>query len=142
MAKTRTNIHTFVIVDACFSGALFYTFKSTTSGSEAKRSRWGLAASPQRERALNGAPGENTPFATTLLHQLKGSQDDLSLQELAAAVIRRVERATERRQTPVFKPLNVKGDDEGQYVFHLKANEVADWKACPPGSRACVKRPA
>ncbi|MCB0594710.1 MAG: caspase family protein [Phaeodactylibacter sp.] len=124
------SFHTFVIVDACFSGALFSIYRSVRPGYENKRSRWGLAASHSRERALDGTPGENSPFATTLLHQLKGSHDNLSIQELAAAVIRRVERATEGRQTPVFKPLNVKGDDEGQYVFHLKANEAADWKAC------------
>jgi len=124
------SFHTFVIVDACFSGSLFSTFKSAAAGYESKRSRWGLAASHSRERALDGTPGENSPFAATLLRQLKESRDDLAVQELAAAVIRQVERATEGRQTPVFKPLNVKGDDEGQYVFHLKANEAAGWKAC------------
>lgn len=124
------SFHTFVIVDACFSGSLFTSYKSISPGYETKRSRWGLAASHSRERALDGTPGENSPFATTLLGQLKNSQDNLSIQELAAAIIRRVEQATEGRQTPVFKPLAVKGDDEGQYVFHLKANEAADWKSC------------
>ena len=114
------SFHTFVIVDACFSGSLFSSYKSATPGYETKRSRWGLAASHSRERALDGTPGENSPFATTLLHQLKGSQENLSIQELAATIIRRVGEATEGRQTPVFKPLNVKGDDAGQYVFRLR----------------------
>ena len=124
------SFHTFVIVDACFSGSLFSSYKSATPGYETKRSRWGLAASHSRERALDGTPGENSPFAETLLNKLKSSQENLSIQELAATIIRRVGEATEGRQTPVFKPLNVKGDDAGQYVFHLKANEAADWKGC------------
>ena len=114
------SFHTFVIADACFSGALFTSYKSVTPGYESKRSRWGLAASHSRERALDGEPGENSPFAATLLKHLKESQDNLSVQELATEIIKRVEQATEGRQTPVFKPLNVKGDDSGQYVFRLR----------------------
>ncbi len=121
------SFHTFVLVDACFSGALFATFKSVRPGYETKRSRWGLAASHSRERALDGTAGENSPFAATVLRQLRNSEQNLTIQELATEVINRVEQATEGRQTPVFKPLNVKGDDSGQYVFHLKANEAADW---------------
>ncbi|MCO6490289.1 MAG: caspase family protein [Phaeodactylibacter sp.] len=124
------SFHTFVIVDACFSGTLFATYKSATPGYENKRSRWGLAASHSRERALDGTAGDNSPFAATLLRQLRGSPGHLPVQDLAAAVIRQVEQATEGRQTPVFKPLNVRGDDSGQYVFRLRANEAADWKAC------------
>ena len=121
-----SSFHTFVIVDACFSGALFSTYKSITPGYETKRSRWGLAASHSRERALDGEPGENSPFAATLLKHLKGSQDNLPIQELATEIIRRVEQVTEGRQTPVFKPLNVKGDDSGQYVFRLR-KAVTAW---------------
>ncbi|MCO6487020.1 MAG: caspase family protein, partial [Phaeodactylibacter sp.] len=124
------SFHTFVIVDACFSGALFATYKSTTPGYEGKRSRWGLAASHSRERALDGTAGENSPFAATLLRQLKGSPANLPIQDLAAAVIRQVEQATEGRQTPVFKPLNVRGDDSGQYVFRLRLaeSEASNWE--------------
>lgn len=125
--------HTLVIVDACFSGSLFLSYRSAESiplGYEAKRSRWGLAASHSREQALDGTPGENSPFAKTLLRYLKNSQEHLPIQSLAGAIIERVEEMTKGRQTPVFKPLDVKGDDSGQYVFRLKANEAADWKVC------------
>ena len=134
------SFHTFVIVDACFSGALFATYKSATPGYENKRSRWGLAASHSRERALDGTAGDNSPFAATLLRQLRSSPGHLPVQDLAAAVIRQVEQATEGRQTPVFKPLNVKGDDSGQYVFRLRANEAADWKACQEAGTVAAYR--
>ncbi|MCO6490321.1 MAG: fibrobacter succinogenes major paralogous domain-containing protein [Phaeodactylibacter sp.] len=41
-----------------------------------------------------------------------------------------MEQATEGRQTPVFKPLNVRGDDSGQYVFRLKLaeSEASNWE--------------
>lgn len=124
------SFHTFVIVDACFSGSLFAAYKSVKAGYETKRSRLGLAASHSRERALDGTAGENSPFAATLLKRLRESPEDLSVQRLATEVIEEVQGVTRGRQTPVFKPLDVKGDDSGQYVFHLKANEAADWKAC------------
>ncbi|MCO6480984.1 MAG: caspase family protein, partial [Phaeodactylibacter sp.] len=111
------SFHTFVIVDACFSGSLFATYKSVRPGYEHKRSRWGLAASHSRERALDGQPGENSPFAEKLLKLLRDNAEDVGVQKLATEVIEAVRVATEERQIPVFKPLNVKGDDSGQYVF-------------------------
>ncbi|MCB9267829.1 MAG: caspase family protein [Lewinellaceae bacterium] len=124
------SFHTFVIVDACFSGSLFTTYKAVKAGYETKCSRLGLAASHSRERALDGTAGDNSPFAAKLLKKLRESPEDLGVQRLATDVIEEVQAATRGRQTPVFKTLDVRGDDSGQYVFHLKANEAADWKAC------------
>ncbi|MCB9038088.1 MAG: caspase family protein [Lewinellaceae bacterium] len=124
------SFHTFVIVDACFSGALFSIYRSVRPGYENKRSRWGLAASHSRERALDGKPGENSPFAEILLKKLRSNNENIGVQKLATAVIEEVQAATRGKQVPVFKPLDVKGDDSGQYVFRLKADEAADWKAC------------
>ena len=124
------SFHTFVIVDACFSGSLFTSYKTVKAGYDTKRSRLGLAASHSRERALDGTAGDNSPFAAKLLKRLRESPEDLGVQRLATDVIEEVQAATRGRQTPVFKTLDVKGDDSGQYVFHLKANEAADWKAC------------
>jgi len=132
--KNRLNainsFHTFLIVDACFSGSLFATYRSVKAGYETKRSRLGLAASHSRERALDGTPGENSPFAEKLLKRLRDNDGSLSAQKLATDVIEEVQAATRGKQTPVFKHLDVRGDDSGQFVFHPKANEVADWATC------------
>ncbi|MBK7409917.1 MAG: caspase family protein [Saprospirales bacterium] len=124
------SFHTFVIVDACFSGALFTSYRSVKAGNENKRSRLGLAASHTRERAFDGAAGENSPFSTHLLKMLWENTGLLSAHKLAAELIDEVYAVTKGKQTPVFKPLDVKGDDAGQYVFRLKADEGADWEAC------------
>lgn len=124
------SFHTFVIVDACFSGALFASYRSVKAGNETKRSRLGLAASHTRERALDGTAGENSPFSQRLLKKLWENTGTLSAHKLAAELIEEVHAATRGRQTPVFKPLDVKGDDSGQYVFRLKADEASDWTAC------------
>lgn len=118
------SFHTFMIVDACFSGALFSTFRSTSYGYENRKSRWGLSASHSKERALDGQPGDNSPFAKSLLFELKNNKDSIGVQKLAANVIDRVQRATQGRQTPVFKPLDVKGDDSGQFIFHPRAENT------------------
>ncbi len=125
------SFHTFVIADACFSGSLFLSYKDlSAAGYETKRSRWGLAASHSRERALDGTPGENSPFAAKLLKNLRENRENLGVQKLAAAVIEEVEAMTKKKQTPVFKPLDVKGDDSGQFVFRVKtSDEVFAWEA-------------
>jgi sulfatase modifying factor 1 len=124
------SFHTFVIADACFSGSLFITFKDLlAAGYETKRSRWGLAASHSRERALDGTPGENSPFAASLLKNLRENRDNLGIHKLAAAVIEEVEAVTKKKQTPVFKPLDVKGDDSGQFVFRIRSDENSAWQA-------------
>jgi len=124
------SFHTFVIADACFSGSFFVAYKSIKLGSEAKRSRLGLTASHSRERALDGPAGDNSPFARQLLQSLRDSGAALSVHQLAANVIQGVEATTRGRQTPVFRHLDVRGDEMGQFVFHLRADEAADWKAC------------
>ncbi len=128
--KTRLDaipsFHTFLIADACFAGSLFLSYKDTPSAAgEDKRSRWGLAASHSREKALDGDPGENSPFAARLLKNLRNNTGALGIQTLAAKLIDEVFTTSEGKQTPVFKPLNVKGDDSGQFVFHLKASSAA-----------------
>lgn len=118
------SFHTLMIVDACFSGALFTTFRSTSYGYENRKSRWGLSASHSKEKALDGKPGDNSPFAKSLLFELKNNKDSIGVQKLAANVIDRVQRATKGKQTPVFKPLDVDGDESGQFVFHPRAENT------------------
>ena len=132
------SFHTFLIADACFSGALFLQFKDTpVAAGEDKRSRWGLAASHSREKALDGTPGENSPFSERLLKNLRNNTESLGIQKLAGKLIDEVFVTSDRKQTPVFKPLNVKGDDSGQFVFKLrKEDEDSVWAEALAGKSA------
>ncbi|MCB9352342.1 MAG: hypothetical protein H6573_33345 [Lewinellaceae bacterium] len=65
------SFHTFVIVDACFSGALFASYQSVKADNETKRSRLTFTASQPHPRArIDGTAGENSPFSTLLLKKL------------------------------------------------------------------------
>lgn len=122
--------HIVLLVDACFSGSLFSSFKNATThvAGENRRSRSGLAASHSREQALDGNPGENSPFANRLIRNLRENEHPLGMQALASRVIDEVHRLSENRQTPVYKSLNVRGDDAGQFVFHpRKWDEEKAW---------------
>ncbi len=123
------SLHTFVIVDACFSGSLFSTTKDIKRTDYHRPSRWGLAASHSKEVAVDGTPGDNSPFAERLLFKLKHSSEVLRVQELSSFVTDEVLRLTDGKQTPVSRPLNVKGDELGQFAFFQKRNEAQDWAA-------------
>jgi formylglycine-generating enzyme required for sulfatase activity len=129
--KTQLNaidsFHTLVIADACFAGSFFISYKATELYLSNRRSRLGISASHSRERALDGNPGENSPFATELLRVLKNNQDALPVDRLFTMVRDRVAKTTRGRQTPIFKHLDLKGDDQGQYVFLPTTNETIAW---------------
>lgn len=132
--KSKLNVinsfHTFVIVDACFSGSLFVNYRSVKFGDETKKSRLGLSASHSGERALDGTPGQHSPFAQVLLKKLKENQENLSVNDLASEVIKEVKRITQQKQTPVFRALDLSGDDLGQFIFRIKENEESFWSIC------------
>ncbi|MBK8653007.1 MAG: caspase family protein [Haliscomenobacter sp.] len=121
------SFHTFVIVNADFSGSLFLSYRGLLSAGETKRSRWGLSACSSRESIFDGPPGEGGPFASALIKILDQSEVSLSAEALARAVIEEVQSITKMGQTPTFRPLNVKGDDGGMFVFHLQLDESSDW---------------
>ncbi len=131
--KSRLDVinsfHTFLIIDACFSGSFFLTYKSLKPGLASRPSRLGLASSHSKERALDGSPGENSPFARSLLRTLADSRSDLSVHDLAGKVIDEVLGATGQKQTPIFKHLNIRGDDLGQFVFQLRNDEGTMWES-------------
>ena len=134
---TRLNVldcfHIFLIVDACFSGALFERNKSGKKGGTfSKPSRWGLTASDSTETASDGKVGANSPFAKKLIGKLKTSQTSLSIIELSDFVIKEVVAVTDGNQTPVYEPLSVRGHKNGgQYIFKLKIqNEDVFWESC------------
>lgn len=131
--KRRLNpinsFHTLVIADACFAGSFFVIHRSATRQLlHSRRSRLGLSASHSRERALDGQAGENSPFAKELLRALRHNQQPLPVDELFTQVRDAVAAATQGRQTPIFKNIDVKGDDQGQFVFVPVGDEETAWE--------------
>lgn len=110
--------HTFLMVDSCFSGALFA--KNTDAASIRKErypSRWVLTAG-RNEIVTDGNPGGNSPFAKSILFQLKNTEKSIGVSELCDAVLEMV--AANADQTPRGEPLKVEGHMGGQFVFHLR----------------------
>lgn len=120
--------HTFLMADSCFSGALFAkgVAKNITKRYEIDPSRWGLTAG-RTEIVSDGKPGDNSPFAESLLYRLRQNTDALGVAELCAYVTEYVQAKT--NQTPIGEPLKVEGHKNGQFVFHLKKDEARDWEA-------------
>jgi len=113
--------HLFLIIDACFSGGIFLNTRSDfVRGDEKRPSRYGFSASHSKEVAYDGDKGENSPFAKHLIRKLKSNNRPITLNNLADHVIQKVQEETEGKQTPIFRPLDIKGDDLGQFILYPK----------------------
>ena len=111
--------HTFLMVDSCFAGALFAkgVGKNVSKRYEADPSRWGLT-SGRNEVVSDGKPGDNSPFAESLLYRLRQNTTSLGVSELCAYVVEYVQANS--NQTPIGEPLKAEGHKNGQFVFHLR----------------------
>ena len=141
--KRRLNpinsFHTLVIADACFAGSFFISYKNATRQLlHSRRSRLGISASHSRERAFDGAVGDNSPFAKELLRALRHNQQPLPADQLFTQVRDGVFAATRGRQTPIFKNIDVRGDDQGQFVFVPAITEAQAWAACQKAGTAAA----
>ena len=116
------SFHTLLIADACFSGSIFDSMlaRNLLTGDYSKPSRMGLTASDSQELAYDGNVGDNSTFAACLLENLRNSREHLDTFTLAANLKKDVYRKSEGKQTPVFEKLNIKGHQQGQFVFKLK----------------------
>jgi WD40 repeat protein len=122
--KILSNInsqHTFLVADACFSGALFADARRGYSENVEKfKSRWGLA-SGRLETVSDGAIGGNSPFADKVLKFLNtNDKDKFAISELIQFVKTQV--AEETNQTPIGNPLRALGDEGGEMVLYKKKN--------------------
>jgi formylglycine-generating enzyme required for sulfatase activity len=122
--KTR---HTFVIMDACFSGSFFINIKSDKrSGAEHIASRWGLSSSLSHEVALDGKPGDNSPFAQCLIDALQENNTSFGIHGLAEAVGQKM-LARQAKQTPICLPFSDPNKYKGQFFFHPIKNATQAW---------------
>lgn len=111
--------HIFLVVDACFSGALFASSsRGYVENVEKYKSRWGLA-SGRLETVSDGAIGGNSPFASTLIDYLENNDKmKISVSELVQHV--KVKVSELNSQTPLGNPLKSLGDEGGEFIFYRK----------------------
>ena len=121
--------HIFLMIDSCFSGTLFAESLGRNSSMRKERdpSRWGLTAG-RNEVVNDGMSGHNSPFAESVLYHLKNATQPIGVAELCDHVLEVV--SANANQTPRGEPLKVNGHRGGQFVFHLKKDELADWAEC------------
>ena len=122
--KILANInsqHTFLVADACFSGALFADSRRGYSENVEKfKSRWGLT-SGRLEVVSDGEIGTNSPFARRFIQYLTDNQKEkFAVSELIQYVKTQV--AEDTNQTPIGNPLKTLGDEGGEFVFYKKKN--------------------
>jgi len=112
--------HLVLIADACFSGSLFVSGEQSnfTKNDESLPSRWGFS-SGNIEYVMDGTPGTHSPFADALLTNLKNnSNSEIPISELISGVSTKVRSLTQ--QSPIGRPLDVKGNAGGEFIFHKK----------------------
>lgn len=119
--------HIALIVDSCFSGAL--TRKTATADKKVytnlaairsykRKSRWAMT-SGRVELVYDGNAGENSPFASGLISELKNNDKGMLLfSELGLAVRHIANRNAD--QNPSCSFLREVGDMNGEFSFVLK----------------------
>lgn len=117
--------HTFLIIDACFSGTLLTQIKSAPRD-ENYRSRK-VFTSGRAEVVFDGPKGGNSPFAKGLLTGLKRNIDPYYR---ASSLITYVKEyvGNAATQTPVDGTWSNSGHEGGDYFFHLKLDDNDFWK--------------
>jgi formylglycine-generating enzyme required for sulfatase activity len=130
LIRAIKSFHTFLLMDSCFSGTLFRNVGDSSirlaENVERFPSRWGLAAG-MIEEVEDGWHEENSPFAQAVIQFLKTNTNS---KFPASELVQYTKRVTPRnaKQTPIGGPLFKVGDLDGEFVFHLKKDEVADWE--------------
>jgi hypothetical protein len=117
--KAMNCKHIFLVVDACFSGALFSDgHKGYVEKVGQYRSRWCLS-SGRLELVSDGKTGDHSPFAYYLLKFLQeNTKPAFPVSELIQYVKVAVSNNTE--QTPLGNPLKNVGDEGGEFIFWLQ----------------------
>lgn len=120
------NFHTFLIVDACFSGTFVIEASRNAAGRvDTLPSRWVLT-SGKDEIVGDGKSGGHSPFAKALLETLRHAQTHIGVLELCEAVRSKVIDDDEA-QTPLVGQLSIAGNKGGQMVLYLREDEDQAW---------------
>lgn len=118
--KNINSKHTFLIADACFSGALFSdAHRGYVENAYQMKSRWGLSSGNLEFVSDGSEEDTNSPFAKYLLTYLRENiKDKLLVSEVIQYV--KVTVADNTNQQPVGAPLRNVGNEGGEFIFHLR----------------------
>ncbi len=118
--------HTLILVDSCFSGTLVQHTRGDVLSEKYPSFR--IFASGRKELVDDGTPGTNSPFAKAILSRLSYNTDRvMRASDLISNVTKTVE--TEIGQSPIEGRIKDAGDENGEFVFHLKITEDEIWNA-------------
>lgn len=120
--------HILLISDSCFSASLLTRDVSGVIGSAFEDwmrypSRWAFVSG--KGPVSDGESGENSPFAESIISQLKNNESDaINIMRLAVEVIQLVR--FRNKQMAELSPLDVSGHEGGQFVFIKKQSSMED----------------
>lgn len=126
--KTR---HTFILTDSCHSGSFFNNNRSTGAEDKLERmaSRWLLTAG-RNEPVPDGRPGDNSPFAKSVLYHLQENSDArLPVSSFCSQV--RLSVANNTEVLPEFGSIKNVGDMGGEFMFRLKEYKDTAFEEVP-----------
>ena len=145
--KNSDAHHIFGIVDSCYSGSLFRSsgVSKAESRIDSYPSRWLLSAG-RNEVVSDGAIGQNSPFANSLLAYLKNNPSKgIWVYDLCQKVIEST--SFNAQQTPRGEPLPGVGHEGGQFIFRQKGfyedvnNNVSTIVAPPTFEHRTTEKP-
>jgi len=129
--------HIFGIVDSCFSASLFTQRADQVSAPRLYHipSRWLLTAG-RLEPVSDGSLGQHSPFAQSLLQQLRYSDgEELWVSELCQRVLRGV-LSNSDQQTPRGQSLQNAGDQGGEFILLKKGQKPPSTSIIPEEKEA------
>lgn len=124
--------HIVIISDSCFSGSLFVNENFKNDGNlqtyddlYAIKSRWALCSGRHDEQVSDGPQGGNSPFAKAIIGLLnENKSSNHSIIDLSQKVIFQT-RKTYKNQLPKGAPLNIPGNNGGQFILKLREDVIA-----------------
>lgn len=118
------SMHVVLIVDSCFSGAFFGGVRKFDLSERLSSipSRWVLT-SGRNEVVSDGTPGQNSPFAESLIYHLNANEENsFRITELFPRIIEQVGANTE--QLPQCEPIRNVGHKGGEFIFRLRGAQT------------------
>lgn len=128
--ETFAAKHILLIADACFSGSLLRGGKMRSDYAlnqlEQRRSRWAMCSGRHDKLVYDGRPGENSPFASSILKVLSENQyPRLNVMKLIEPVKMLTSELCD--QVPIARPILKLGDDGGEFIFKRRYDEEKIW---------------
>lgn len=127
--------HSLLISDACFSGSLFVRGGTRSVASaeelEKRRSRWAICSGRQDEEVYDGDPGENSPFAASIIQILRRNTAPKLTVGMLGEEVKEMTIAKYRQLPMSGRLFDVAGDEGGEYVFHRQRAIAEDRPEIP-----------